>query len=137
MDTRILEKLAVDEDRIEWGRRIINKNDISAVSAITASKHHAMRSDKLAMSMGVTDINQISILNEMMNPFMIEPDETYLVPDGDTSKYYESTTPHYPTLPSNPTSASTIDASNLTTSQITAILEPETDKDRINRLKEL
>lgn len=135
MDTRILEKLAVDDENIEWGRRIINKEDINAVSIVKATAYHTMRSDKLAMTMGVTDINQIAILNEMMNPFMIEEGKTYLVPDGNVTKYYEHTEPNYPTTKSSVKAASKTDASNLTPAEITEILEPETDRDRQNRLK--
>ena len=152
MDTRILEKLAVDEENIEWGRRIINKSDINAVSVVKASAYHTMRSDKLAMTMGVTDINQIAILNEIMNPFMIEEGETYLAPDSNVDKYYEHTEPHYPTTKSSVKAASKRgvsysaaetsnnaiskqDTSKLTPAEITEILEPKTDRDRQNRLK--
>lgn len=136
MDTLILEKLAVDEENIEWGRRIINKDDIDAINVITANKSHNMRCDKLAMTMGVTDINQISIANEIMNPFIIEEGQTYIVPDGTASKYYTSTEPSYPITKSRAKAANN-DSSTLTTTQITEILEPETDKDRQNRLKEI
>ena len=133
MDTIILERLAVDDGNIEWGRRIINKDDINVVNIVTANKSHNMRCDKLAMTMGVTDMNQISILNEIMNPFTIEEGKSYLVPDGAISKYYDSTEPQYPVTKSRAKTARGKESS-LTTTQITEILEPETDKDRQNRL---
>lgn len=137
MDTTLLEKLAVDEENIEWGRRIINKDDINAVCAVTASKQHVMRSDRLAVTMGVTDINQISILNEIMNPFTIEEGCTYLVPDDSRSKYYDCTEPNYPTVKSDIKSTSgSGSTSELSTDRITEILEPQTDTNRQNRLKE-
>lgn len=134
MDTKILEKLAVDEDNIEWGRRIINKDDINAISVVQATSCHNMRSDKLAVTMGVTDINQISILNEIMNPFTIEEGQLYMVPDGNSSKYYDSTEPNYPTTRSSIQRQSE-ETTELSASDITAILEPETDKNRQDRLK--
>lgn len=135
MDTNVLEKLAVDTENIEWGRRIINKDDINIVNVVKANKSHIMRCDKLAVTMGVTDINQISIANEIMNPFIIEEGASYLAPGGNISLYYDSTEPSYPVTSSSSLSNShsndDINSTKLSTDELTAILEPVIDSNRL------
>lgn len=141
MDTNVLEKLAVDTENIEWGRCIINKDDINIVNVVKANKSHIMRCDKLAVTMGVTDINQISIANEIMNPFIIEEGTSYVAPGGNSSLYYDSTEPSYPvtssTTLSNSLNNDDTDSTNinntdkLSTDELTAILEPVIDSNRL------
>lgn len=136
MDTHVLEKLAVDTENIEWGRRIINKDDINIVNVVKTNKSHIMRCDKLAVTMGVTDINQISIANEIMNPFIIDEGVSYLAPGGNISLYYDSTEPSYPVTSSSSSTNNTNNNTNinstnkLSTDELTAILEPAIDSNR-------